>query len=173
MLKIDLNELKGQIQIFPKNWYNLYETNCYAYALGIDIREDDICSFAYQPGIISETIDLPNLDYFSYDDLIKAVESDLDVLDINYREIKPNDDTFDNEWKIALMVEYLDDNCSDSYLENFHFLRSNKNNIWIHKDSYLGQISKKDDSYNNITDPRSCDMCLYKYKKCYALSLNK
>ena len=94
-------------------------------------------------------------------------------IQINFREIIPTDDISDNEWKIALMVEYLDDNCSDDYLENFHFLRSNKNNNWIHKESYLSQISKKDDLNNNITDPRNCDMPLYQYKKCYALSLNR
>ena len=27
--------------MYPENWVNMYSTNCYAYALGLDIRQSD------------------------------------------------------------------------------------------------------------------------------------
>ena len=35
---------------FDDDRKNMDKVNCYAYALGIDLNEDDICSFAYNPG---------------------------------------------------------------------------------------------------------------------------
>ena len=37
-------------------WHNLSTTNCYAYALGIDISENDIIKRAFQPGVIGSII---------------------------------------------------------------------------------------------------------------------
>lgn len=171
MLRMNLNEIKGQIQIFPETWINLHETNCYAYALGLDINENKICDFAFQPGMISETIFLPDLDSFSYETLIDAIEADLKTLDLLYREIDPQEEVETDEWKVALMVEKFDDN--QELLDNFHFLRTNKNNNWVHKSSYLGSISKKDDLNRSITEPRECEILPYQYKKCYALKVNR
>lgn len=174
MLKMTLNKIRGQIQIYPENWVNLYETNCYAYALGLDIKESQICSRAYQPGNISGTSDLDRFkEYFLYSDLIIGLEKDLEALSISYREIEPTEQIKSDEWKIALMVENYNKNIFDGSLFNFHFLRTNKNGIWTHKSSYLGPISKKDNLNQIIIDPRECDLFSYEYKKCYALSLNK
>lgn len=172
MLRMDLNEIKGKIQMYPENWQNLKETNCYAYALGLDISENKICNFAYQPGMISETLNLPNMDHFSYQNLVKGVESDLEYLGLSYREIDPKDDIQLDEWKIALMIENCNDDSEDE-LDNFHFLRTNKNNNWVHKCSYLDPISKKDNLQQTIEDPRECELSPYQYKKCYALKINK
>ena len=46
--------LKGKININKKHWYHFIKTNCYAYALGLDINEDRIMKKAYQPGVISD-----------------------------------------------------------------------------------------------------------------------
>ena len=85
MLKMSLNEIKGKIQMYPENWVNMYSTNCYAYALGLDVRENDICIGAYNPGIISETSSLNGTEYFEYEALINGIAGDLKALDIEYR----------------------------------------------------------------------------------------
>ena len=151
MLKMSLNEIRGKIQMYPENWVNMYSTNCYAYALGLDIRQSDICDYAYQPGTISETTNIFELKYFSYDMLIKGIESDLELLRIAYRSV---DGDFDK-------------------LVGFHFLRQKENGMWLHKQDFDGIISKKDYCGNNIASPSSAELFPYIYKKCYALRLEK
>ena len=105
MLKMSLNEIRGKIQMYPENWVNMYSTNCYTYALGLDIRQSDICDYAYQPGTISETTNIFKSKYFSYDMLIKGIESDLELLQIAYRNVEEDEKLALNEWKIALFVD--------------------------------------------------------------------
>ena len=62
MLKMSLNEIRGKIQMYPENWINMHTTNCYAYALGLDIRQSDICDYAYQPGTISDVANISKLE---------------------------------------------------------------------------------------------------------------
>lgn len=128
MLKMSLNEIRGKIQMYPENWVNMYSTNCYAYALGLDIRQSDICDYAYQPGTISETTNIFELKYFSYDMLIKGIESDLELLRIAYRNVEENEKLALNEWKIALFVDKYHGSLID-----FHFLRQKENGIWLQK----------------------------------------
>ena len=118
MLKMSLNEIRGKIQMYPENWVNMYSTNCYAYALGLDIRQSDICDYAYQPGTISETTNIFKSKYFSYDMLIKGIESDLELLQIAYRNVEEDEKLALNEWKIALFVDKYHGSLID-----FHFLR--------------------------------------------------
>ena len=167
MLKMSLNEIRGQIQIHPEIWTHIYTTNCYAYALGLDIRENRICDFAYQPGTISGTSNLANSYYFCYDDLINGIEGDFNALDINWREIEPQEVVSAGEWKIALMIEKYDD-C----LYDYHFLRQKENGIWIHKNGFNTLPSKKDYLGKIITNPITGYLYPYTYKKCYALRIN-
>ena len=152
MLKMSLNEIRGKIQMYPENWVNMYSTNCYAYALGLDIRQSDICDYAYQPGTISETTNIFKSKYFSYDMLIKGIDEKLAL----------------NEWKIALFVDRDFDK-----LVGFHFLRQKENGMWLHKQDFDGIFSKKDYCGNNIITPSSAELFPYIYKKCYALRLEK
>lgn len=168
MLKMSLNEIRGKIQMYPENWVNMYSTNCYAYALGLDIRQSDICDYAYQPGTISETTNISELKYFSYDMLIKGIESDLKLLQIAYRNVEEDEKLALNEWKIALFVDGYHGSLID-----FHFLRQKENGIWLHKNGYQGTISKKDRSDEIIVSPSGAELFPYIYKKCYALRLEK
>lgn len=168
MLKMSLNEIRGKIQMYPENWINMHTTNCYAYALGLDVRQSDICDYAYQPGTISDVANISKLEYFPYDMLIKGIESDLEFLKIAYRSIEEGEMLTLSEWKIALLVDGYDD-----YLIDFHFLRQNSNGIWLHKDGYQGIIGKKDKNSNNILNPSNAELYPYVYKKCYALRLEK
>lgn len=166
MLNMSLNEIRGKIQIYPENWVNKYTTNCYAYALGLDVRESDICKHAYQPGTISGTTNIHELKYFFYDMLIEGIESDLDVLGISYREVLEKEKLELNEWKIALFIDKYHGSLID-----FHFLRQKENGIWLHKNGYMGTISKKDYIEDIITVPSEAELFPYIYKKCYALKL--
>lgn len=168
MLKMSLNEIRGKIQMYPENWVNMYSTNCYAYALGLDIRQSDICDYAYQPGTISETTNIFKSKYFSYDMLIKGIESDLELLQIAYRNVEEDEKLALNEWKIALFVDRDFDK-----LVGFHFLRQKENGIWLQKNGYQGTISKRDHSDEVIVSPSSAELFPYIYKKCYALRLEK
>lgn len=168
MLNMSLNQIRGKIQINPDVWVNMYTTNCYAYALGLDIREADICIGAYQPGRISELTYLPNTECFEYKTLIEGIENDFDALNIKYREVNHNEKIAYNEWKIALLTEKYHGKLAD-----FHFLRQKQNGIWFHKNGFNGTISKKDYSGRIITDPISSNLNSYTYDKCYALKLNR
>ena len=168
VIKIPLTEIRGKIQMYPENWINMKETNCYAYALGLDIKESDICKNAYQPGTISETVNLRQYESFPYEVLISGLENDLDVLGINYRLIKPDEKIELNEWKIVLMVKKYCDG-----LDNFHFLRQDIDGIWSHKVGYQHRISRKDSLGCIISNPIESHFFFYTYDKCYALRLNK
>lgn len=175
MLKMTLSEIRGQIQMYPENWINVSTTNCYAYALGLDIKEDDICLNAYQPGTISKFCErgVPNK-YLTCSNLIKAIEKDLKGLNISYREIEPQELIALDEWKIALLVkEYYDHRMCKRLLSDFHFLRINRNGLWTHKVGYFAIPNEKDFTAQVIMNPRECDLGMYEYKKCYALKLNK
>lgn len=173
-LKMSPNEIRSQIQIKPKEWINLETTNCYAYALGLDINENDICEYAYQPGSISSKVAnlIIHFNYFLYSVLIKNIEKDFETLGISYKEIEPDDEIQDDEWKIALFVEFYDKYFMDDLISDFHFLRANSNGVWTHKHGYCNSPKKKDDSNKIITDLKECDLTLYEYRKCYALRLN-
>ena len=170
MLNMSLDELRSNIQIYPETWINLHTTNCYAYALGLDIPEYKICNGAYQPGSFSMDVNpLVFEEYFDYNTLIKNLENDLKKLGVFYREVEPDELLTTNEWKIALFT----DNCDKERIIDFHFLRQKIDSSWFHKNGFSGSISKFDRSGKIITDPRKCYLLNYQYKKCYALSLKK
>lgn len=166
MLRMSLNEIRGKIQINPEYWINLYTTNCYAYALGLDLVESDICISAYQPGTISGVDSLGTKEYFTYNELIAGIESDLNILMLNYKEVDFNYVVSENEWKIALFIQ----NCSCDKLNDFHFLRTVNGGVWTHKDGFVGYPTKKDYLGHIIENPVDSFMCSYEYKKCYVLN---
>lgn len=169
MLKMSLNEIRGKIQINPEYWINLFETNCYAYALGLDLVQSDICKGAYQPGTISGKYTLWDKENFTYNELIAGIESDLSALMINYQEVDFNYDTNDDEWKIAVYTKQS----GYEQFSDFHFLRTTRGGIWMHKDGFMGSPTKKDYLGNIIKNPVDCFMCSYEYKKCYVLKKNE
>jgi len=177
MLKMSLNEIRGCIQLYPENWTNIYTTNCYAYALGLDVNESSICRNAYHPGVMSKAFSPTILKEtaFPYDLFIKGIEQDLKALNLLYKEVEPDYITELDEWKMAVFIEIYTKNNTESewLISDFHFLRTDKNNIWFHKQGYYGQPSKKDFAYQFITNPIQCDLNSYRYKKCYALKLQK
>ncbi len=132
-LKMSLGEIRSLIDVQKEEWIHMDTTNCYAYALGLDIAESDIIPYAYVPGIISHSdIDLTRLSSFSYESLLKNIYLDFEALEIDFREISPLDEVGDDEWKIALFTR----KCFD-LLDDYHFLRCHNDGIWYHKNGYL------------------------------------
>ena len=102
-LKISLNDLRNKIDIKKTSWENMTTTNCYAYALGLDIPEENICKYAYDPGTIGNS-NYPLYIPFTYDELINNILIDLMALDIKYQFILPNDVIDIEAWKIAVFI---------------------------------------------------------------------
>ena len=166
MVVLSLNEIKGKIQLHPEVWVHMHTTNCYAYALGLDISENKICLNAYQPGIMSKVVD--SLSDFSYDLLLRGIESDFDRLDIKHREVLPDEKISDDEWKIALLTEKIDGKLTD-----FHFLRQFSDGKWFHKYGYYGKICDRDCLDRVILNPVDSEWDSFRYDKCYALRINR
>ena len=163
---MSVDKIRNSIDLKKDNWINMEDTNCYAYALGLDIKEDDIMPYAYIPGTISNSKDyLPKNAMFTNDMLINNIYLDLDFLGIDYREINPKDKIDSDEWKIALFISYIFGNNYD-----YHFLRE-VDNIWYHKNGYGGPISKYDSKGRVITNPKNCNFNLKDYNRCLSLRL--
>lgn len=171
-LKRSLEEIRNSIDLEKKDWINIDDTNCYAYALGLDIPGYEIVDYAYIPGVIADSdISLRSHKIFSYEDLLYNMYLDFIKLGIDFREIKPLDEVSVDEWKIALFItkSYY----SADGLEDFHFLRQHNDGFWYHKDGYHGAVSRLD-SYNRaIENPEECFLIGRTYKKCLSLRINK
>lgn len=166
-LKLSLQELRTTIDVEKTGWNNIYNTNCYAYALGLDIAEKDIIDYAFVPGIMSGSkVDLSKRFTFSYEELIQNLYNDFELLGINYREINPNEIINDDEWKIALFTKpYW------NKLEDYHFLRLCNDGIWHHKDGWNNKPIIYDNHGCIITDPENCFLNGKNFNKCLSLKL--
>lgn len=140
-LKMSRQEIVSAIDLEKLKYDYPYETNCYAFALGLDIPEKNIKPYAYQPGTISNaTFKLYKNAQFKLDDIIRNVYSDLDYLNISYRKIDSKDDLLDDEWKIALFTSDTD----RGPFSHFHFLRQLQENLlWYGKEGYNGIITNE------------------------------
>jgi hypothetical protein len=147
----------------PVNWNNLNTTNCYLYALKLDMPYYDLNERAFIPGGISKKY-VPRCKEHNYQDeeFLNNIYRDLNFLGINYQNIDPNEEA---SWKIALFLERYKDQLLD-----FHFLRF-QDGIWYHKKGFRGLISKVDYSGNIITNPLDCNMLNNQYVA--TLKLNK
>lgn len=152
-----LELLKRSIRIDHHEWKNVHKTNCYAYALNADIPEHKLKTCIYQPGYIANS---KELDFtFTKTDFIEGLESDLKLLEIEYKYCKINEELLCNEWKILIMLRYY----QDHLYNNFHFLKQYKDEPWMHKLSY----------FNPPTLYIPDSMPDYEYIDCMKLSLKK
>ena len=171
-LKISLLNIRNSITLDKRIWENIFETNCYAYALGLDIAESEICDDAYAPGTISNSLkSLANQELFRYSELLECLYSDFDALGISYREVLPQEQIPADEWKIALFTSraYYSDNID--LLDDYHFLRQHPNSIWYHKVGWYNYPTNMDDNSKPITNPTNCYLDTRTYRKCLSLKL--
>ena len=171
-MKLDLSELKRQIKLDKKHWRHILTTNCYAFALGLDVPERKIKTFAYAPGTIGlSSTNLVMQRYFTLENLISNIQDDLIHMGISFSECNPLEKVDDDEWKIALFTAFYAFVCYDCYLYDYHFMRQSKDGLWYHKDGYVHRPTCFDSNKEVIHDPRKCTFKNYEYQLTYKLKL--
>ena len=171
--KMTAEEIRNKIKLYKKLWINLYTTNCYAYALGLDLPEKRICSHAYQPGVMSNyDFSVAIDDYFELNTLLDGILFDLEFLGIDYKEIKPSEIIGADEWKIALFISQVNRN-NPLLLDDFHFLKYYPDGTWHHKFGYNMKVTNYDDNLKIITDPTNCHLDDLTYTTTLCLKLKK
>ena len=155
--------IKELINVRPniETWVNTYTTNCYAYALGLDVPESDICKNAYYivgtlGGFVSDTYTfvLPNI--------MSRLELDLKYLELEYEFVNPYSNIKENEWLIAVFSNIYNDS-------DFHFLRKDFENYWTHKPGWRRNPCNCDSEMQIIKDIDNAKLYRYKYEKCLKL----
>lgn len=161
---MDLETLKNQINLKEDNWINIDSTNCYAFALGLDIAQDKICESAYYVGHIYRYYSNVKVKYIPRNLLL---QHDFETLGLIYRECDLSEKITNGEWKIA----YFDDAI---YECGFNFFRQTENGIWWHKFDYNYIPTCLDNDKKIITAPTSCNVNQrgLEFQKCYILKRN-
>ena len=169
-LKMELYQIRNRINVNKHVWQHIFSTNCYAFALGLDVREKDIGEYVYQPGILGTSSDsVAYHEEFEYELLLANIYDDLKFLGISFEDANPNDAITLDSWKIALMVSQIE----DDMLYDYHFLRQLPNGIWYHKTGWYQPPTKLDSHFHVIKDPQNCHLKGRIYRKCLLLKLDE
>lgn len=147
---------KSLINPFKSEWKYNDETNCYAYALGLDIPVDLINihdSIHYNPGYFGGmSLKSP----FTEESLLSCLLSDMDVLDLECFGAEPDDRIGRNSWKVAIFGAVTD---KPGVFKDFHFAKyetvSNPGS-WTHKQGFDQAPKNIDSDGMIILDPRKC-----------------
>lgn len=174
LYKMMLKYIRDNINLDKRFWKHILTTNCYAFALGLDVKEKQIMYGAYQPGIIGKYIySVGYSKHFSYSSLIESIQKDMDAIGIDIREINFSEEISPEEWKIALFTVFHANEFYSEYLSDFHFLRQLDDGLWYHKPGFYRIPTNKDYKNNIITNPEECYLGNKNFRKCYALKLQK
>lgn len=145
MLNMPIEEIRSNISLKEDYWEYDFDTNCYAFALGLDIGEYDICKNAYQPGVIYINATNKPISLLKNLSIYERIQLDLKTLKIGYSEIGKNECWHKHIgnyecifWTILL---FLNDN-------EFHFARYNYDGKLYEKIGYFG--FPKETSIDNI-----------------------
>lgn len=136
MLKTNENYIKSLISLKEDYWENYFTTNCYAFALGLDIPEYEICEKAYQLGVIGANkfgLAIEEVFNLSLEDRFLL---DLKALKIGYYEI--NEEQAAGWYYLGNYICSYWDVLLYSNGKDFHFSRLNYNGESYHKIGYLG-----------------------------------
>ncbi len=164
----NIRKLMGS-EIELQHWSHPRTTNCYAFALGLDVSEDAICKKAYIPGHIAENIiGTDTYDITTSEQLEKYVCNDLMALGLRYEEVDvlnrvPRLKIYNEEcetWDILLFMEP-----STAYWRDFHFAKVGSDGKLYHKQGW-GRKPQK----TSITDISEYG---YHFVKRYRLSLDR
>lgn len=162
------------------DWETIHGANCYAYALGLDVRESLIVGEAYQPGTIGMLILHRSLYDISNMCVEERMKLDLRALNIKFKEVS-KDELFKYKeyynkdglvssttysWPVALFMH-------TERKGYFHFVRREMSGQWSHKLGYKNEPEITDYDKKIITDPEACNLGKYEYRKTYLLTLNK
>lgn len=169
MLNMTPKEIKDLISLREEYWEYDFETNCYAFALGLDVPESNIVKNGYTLGVIAANmfkIPVCELAEMSFEQRFLL---DLKALKIACIETSPESPTYVENtgpyerlyWTVSLL-------CRD---DNFHFLRKNYDGEWYHKVGCFGFPIKTDSNKDLITDPKKASIFDYEYVKSYQLHI--
>lgn len=70
---MELDELRRHIILNNCEWKNILTTNCYAYALGLDIPQEKIGNCAYELGNIYYLFHNIKRHFMHHDELLKRI----------------------------------------------------------------------------------------------------
>ena len=165
-LYVNTKKIKRMIELKTTSWAHVGLTNCYAFALGLDVCYFDISRNAYAPGIFFERRYKTSTKGLSFEE--KLIR-DLDALEIDYQEtdpftkIDPN-----NKEKVEYLITLLEGH------GDFHFLRKdNVNHTWYHKRGWVEYPKNTDDQGLIIINPKSAIISDYQVVKTYQLSFER
>ena len=162
------DQIRNSITLYDQEWVNNINTNCYAFALGLDVSEWDITPNAYQPGMMfAKTFDQPydEVKELPYEERLLL---DLELLKIDCKEANPSEKPRCIKDRVSWLISMFESE------EDVHFLRKNSNGVWWHKQGYIFSSPTNKDQYRKIIlDPRDCTLGNYEYKKTYRLSFKR
>ena len=177
--EVNIDEIKNKIILKEKYWVNIYSTNCYAFALGLDIPEKDM-PFAYQPGSIYCHVNGVAYDDVRYNRYEKNLLLDLEALELEHEEADPNENTtinisYDENGNAIVEYSWLIALLKSEQRNDYHFLRKTPNGIWYHKQGWTGCPDCHNDSGTKILRDPTIKHLFYhdEYVNTYRLKLTK
>ncbi len=170
-LKMSSKEIRDAISIKEEDWDYTLDTNCYAFALGLDVRESDIVKGAYQLGVMGSIIFGVKLD-----ELKKMSLEDRLLLDLKALNIQCSEDVISANSGLKVGRKYSDLWWIISLLTNgktFHFIRKSYSGIWYQKWGYFGPVINYDFNQKIIINPDKANFGEYEIVKTYRLSYHE
>ncbi len=167
----DFSTIKNLISLREEYWENDFSTNCYAFALGLDIPENQIIKDAYQLGIIGAIAK-----HIPIEEIKKLTFEERLILDLNVLGIKEEISNIDDNSEFFFTSNYIYKQWVISLLsngKNFHFIRKSYNGIWYQKWGYYAPVTKFDFDKKVITNPNEANFEEYKLVKTYKLSFRE
>lgn len=140
MLNMFIKEIKDLISLREEYWEYNFATNCYAFALGLDIPEDEICKMGFQPGVMASSI--LNIPFNKIAEL--KIENRV-ILDFKALKLGYKISELEEKQGLIFLGNYLCQSwdvllfSKDGY---FHFVRVNTNGEMYHKIGYFGVPQK-------------------------------
>lgn len=167
-LKMDHTQIKDLIRLREEYWENDFSTNCYAFALGLDIPEEEITENAYQLGVIGAIVKQIPMEVMKRLSFEERFILDLEVLGINWQASTIDDNSgfkisngYTNLWWLVSLL---------SNGRKFHFIRKSYDGIWYQKWGYFAPVVPFDFDQKIITNPNDANFGAYKLVKTYKLS---
>lgn len=170
-----INKIRNTIENHDDKWNN-HVCNCYMYAIlaDLDVRKS---GFNFSLGTLSDTFSFMR----EKSEMEYSLYRDMNVLDINIEKIDPVISCLkQNEWKIAL---YRSNSFAvdGEFMNDFHFIRETKKNVWLHKQGYYGKINRVRFKSGELIHPKNATISTfvdkqqlnYEYVGSYKLSIKK
>ncbi len=153
-LKMSYDEIRSKIDL-KFNWDNIKTTNCYAYALGLDIPYSEVLegNYAYSIGEIGKFSFNMDSDYLYRLPYYYRMLIDMQTLGIKIDEVResyPSLCDIDSDGYLSWVVALYE--AKSTITSDFHLLRKTSDGIWYHKRGTTGAVTNIDDDKKIITN---------------------